>query len=187
MLLSRTKATWFPSGEKMGTCCGPPSDSFSTTLFILPSKIPLQAIYIMYCCIRVAVYRHCFCCNKQFAAVRSKAVAVELLEWTLAGSSRIEQHFYRFTCLERVFDDLCLIRIHLRIMFAVSRNRDDTRNVLRDKFSGYDFFQIEWLAVLGKACQCTKAEKKCKTYFFISLNSVIQGKYTIKRKSNLIN
>ena len=27
-------------------------------------------------------------------------------------------------------------------MFAVSRNRDDTRNVLRDKFSGYDFFQI---------------------------------------------
>ena len=32
-----------------------------------------------------------------------------------------------------------------------------------------------------------KKKKSAKLIFFISLNSVIQGKYTIKRKSNLIN
>ena len=32
-----------------------------------------------------------------------------------------------------------------------------------------------------------RQKKSAKLIFFISLNSVIQGKYTIKRKSNLIN
>ena len=67
----------------------------------------------MYRRIRVAVDRSSFCCDKQLAAVRSKTVTVEFLERTFAGGSGIEQHFYRFTCFERVLDDLRLIRIHL--------------------------------------------------------------------------
>ena len=129
----------------------------------------------------------CFGGNEQLTAVRSKAVAVELLEWTLAGSSRIEQHFYRFACLERVFDDLCLIRIHLRIMFAVSRNRDDTRNVLRNKFSGYDFFQIELPCHFGRNLPAYRGrgEVRCLSVSYLSFMLICfhlfsGNKYTTK-------
>lgn len=93
----------------------------------------------MYSRVRVAVDRGRFRCDKQLAAVRSKTVAVEFLERAFAGGSGVEQYFYRFARLEGVFDDLRPVCIHLRIVFSVSRNGDNSRNALRSEFSGYDF------------------------------------------------
>ena len=106
----------------------------------LAVQISLQTIYIVYCRIGTAVDWSCFGCDKQFATVRRKTVTVELLERTFAGGSGVEQHFHRFTCFERVFDNLSLIRIHLRIVLPVSRDRNNAWNSLRNKFPGYNLF-----------------------------------------------
>ena len=108
----------------------------------------------------------CFGGNEQLAAVRSKAVAVECLERAFACGSGIKQHFHGFSRFEGVLDDLCPVRIHLRIMFPVSRDGDNAGNILRSELARYDFFQIERLATLGETCQRTEAEEKCDTYLF---------------------
>ena len=46
------------------------------------------------------------------------------------------------------------------------QQREENIREITDKLAEAFADNEEWLAVLGKACQCTKAEKKCKTYFF---------------------
>ena len=150
-------------------------------------QIALQAVDVMHSRIGMTVDGSCFGGNEQLTAVRSKAVAVECLERAFACGSGIKQHFHGFSRFEGVLDDLCPVRIHLRIMFPVSRDGDNAGNILRSELARYDFFQIERLATLGETCQRTEAEEKCDAYLFhiyllcLSVSLFFLGnKYTTK-------
>lgn len=137
--------------------------------------------------IGMTVDRSCFGGNEQLASVRSKAVAVECLECAFACGGGIKQYFHGFSRLEGVFDDLCSCRVHLRIVFSVSRDGDNAGNVLRNELARYDFFQIKSLATLGETCQRTEAEEKYDAYLFhisvlcLSVSIFVLGnKYTTK-------
>ena len=85
------------------------------------------------------VNRCCFSSNQQFLTVGRELVTVEVLEVTFACGIYIENHFYFLACLERVFNDLRAVSVHLCVVFTI-RHRDYSLNIFRAETSGSNIF-----------------------------------------------
>ena len=102
--------------------------------------VAFQTVQIVYGCVRTAIYGSRFCSNEQHTSVWREAVTVECLERTLTCSCCVKQYFYLFAGFKGVFDDLCPISIHLRIVFAITRDGDNAINIFGAILSGHDIF-----------------------------------------------
>ena len=98
-----------------------------------------------------------------------QSCSCQCLERAFACGSGIKQHFHGFSRFEGVFDDLCPVRIHLRIMFSVSRDGDNAGNVLRVNLPDMISFKSSALPPWAKPASVQRQRRSAMLICFISI------------------